>query len=66
MNKQEVINKLEEYITVLKDDNTRLESVRVGNMPDYSGLHDEGQTLKTIRTGDNFDIDFDVVYLDKK
>lgn len=66
MNKQEVINKLEEYISVLRDDNTRLESVRIGNMPDYSKLHDEGQALKTIRTGDNFDIDFGVVYLDKK
>ena len=63
MDKKAVITKLQEYIEVLEDENTRLENVRVGNAPVYDEITLEGQILEFAKSGENFDIDFDVTYI---
>ena len=63
MDKKAVIAKLQEYIEVLEDENTRLENVRVGNTPDYDEIAIEGRILEFSKSGENFDIDFDVTYI---
>lgn len=51
---------LKKYIEVLEDDNVRLDNVRVANMPTYTEAHSGTTIVEYERTGDNFDIDFDV------
>ena len=63
MDKQDVIAVLKDYIEVLEDDNVRLDNVRVGNMLGYTEAHGDTGVVAYERTGDNFDIDFDVSYI---
>lgn len=63
MDKQDVIEVLKNYIEVLEDDDVRLDNVRVSNMPTYTEAHGGNGIVAYERTGDNFDIDFDVSYI---
>lgn len=63
MDKQDVIAVLKEYIEVLEDDNVRLDNVRVGNMPAYTEVRSGTTIVEYSRTGDDFDINFDVSYI---
>lgn len=63
MDKQDVIAVLKNYIELLEDDNVRLDSARVGNVPEYTQAHSGTTIVAYERTGDNFDIDFDVSYI---
>ena len=63
VDKKAVIAKLQEYIKVLEDENTRLENVRIGNAPVYDEITLEGKIFEFSKSGENFDIDFDVSYI---
>lgn len=65
MNKQEVISKLKDYIEVLEDDNVRLDSVTLRSIPDYTEVKAGDELLDFAKSGENFDIDFDVTYINR-
>lgn len=63
VDKQEVIAVLKNYIEVLEEDNVRLDSVMLSSMPDYTEAYGDTGLAAYERTGDNFDIDFNVSYI---
>lgn len=65
MDKEDVINQLQQYIDVLSNEDVRLDSVLTNHTPSYETFYGDGKVIASDKVGDNFSIDIDVSYLDR-